>query len=169
MWRNTRRIEYEYLILDEAQGHEKCPNQDCPTLTWLWGSACVCPYLGHRLKSCGWTLVHFPNCPSRATSQLKENFKIESWDHCILSNLLSWDGKRWSAPRITGLDWNNLPQWVGWKPKTIYLAQLKQIQDRVRTSSEEELNRSKVEILSVSCAFAKSVIPPPSYGRLSRR
>lgn len=32
--------------------------------------------------------------------------------------------------------------------KTIYLAQLKQIQDRVRTSSEEELNRSKVEILS---------------------
>lgn len=32
--------------------------------------------------------------------------------------------------------------------KTIYLAQLKQIQDRVRTSSEEEINRSKVEILS---------------------
>jgi len=32
--------------------------------------------------------------------------------------------------------------------KTIYLAQLKQIQDRVRSSSEEELNRSKVEILS---------------------
>lgn len=32
--------------------------------------------------------------------------------------------------------------------KTIYLAQLKKIQDRVRTSSEEELNRSKVEILS---------------------
>ena len=32
--------------------------------------------------------------------------------------------------------------------KTIYLAQLKQIQDRVRTSSDEELNRSKVEILS---------------------
>ena len=28
------------------------------------------------------------------------------------------------------------------------MAQLKQIQDRVRTSSEEELNRSKVEILS---------------------
>lgn len=32
--------------------------------------------------------------------------------------------------------------------KTIYLAQLKQIQDRVRMSSDEELNRSKVEILS---------------------
>ena len=37
--------------------------------------------------------------------------------------------------------------------KTIYLAQLKQIQDRVRTSSEEELNRSKVEFSLVSCAF----------------
>ncbi len=40
------------------------------------------------------------------------------------------------------------------------MAQLRnKFQDRVRSSSEEELNRSKVEILSVSCAFAKSVIP----------
>ena len=32
--------------------------------------------------------------------------------------------------------------------KTIYLAQLKQMQDRILSSSEEELNRSKMEILS---------------------
>ncbi len=47
--------------------------------------------------------------------------------------------------------------------KTIYLAQLKQIQDRVRSSSEEELNRSKVEILS---SHAPS---PPIPSALSRR
>ncbi|KXT73541.1 SWF/SNF family helicase [Streptococcus sp. DD10] len=32
--------------------------------------------------------------------------------------------------------------------KTIYLAQLKQMQERVRTASDEELNRNKMEILS---------------------
>ena len=32
--------------------------------------------------------------------------------------------------------------------KAIYLAQLKQMQERVLTSTEEELNRSKMEILS---------------------
>ena len=48
------------------------------------------------------------------------------------------------------------------KAKTICIwLQLKQIQDRVRSSSEEELNRSKVEIPLGSHAFAKSVIPPP--------
>lgn len=32
--------------------------------------------------------------------------------------------------------------------KTIYLAQLKQMQERILTSSVEEINRSKMEILS---------------------
>ena len=37
-----QKNQYEALILDEAQVMKKCPNQDCPTLTWLLSSACVC-------------------------------------------------------------------------------------------------------------------------------
>ena len=54
------------------------------------------------------------------------------------------------------------------KAKTIYLAQLKQIQDRVRSSSEEELNRSKVEILSGLMRLRQICDTPPSLWKTIR-
>ena len=47
--------------------------------------------------------------------------------------------------------------------KTIYLAQLKQMQDRILSSSEEELNRSKMEILSGLMRLRQIVIRHPSF------
>ncbi len=127
----------------------KCPNQDCPTLTWLWGSACVCSYLGHWLKIAMWVNLSIFQIVLPGLFLAKREFQKLSPETIVrFVKPLSWDGKKDEVLQELPRTWLKQPttmSWMSWKRS---IGSIKQIQDRSKLS-EEELNRTSL----VSCAF----------------
>ncbi len=108
------------------------------------------PYLGHRLKIMWVNSGPFSKLSFQGSSQLKREFQKLSPETIarFVKPFVMRRKKDEVLQELPDLIETTYHNELDESQKTIYLAQLKQIQDRVRSSSEEELNRSKVEILS---------------------
>lgn len=140
---------YDYLILDEAQVIKNAQTKIAQSLRAFDVSNCFAlsgtPIENKLLEI--WSIFQIV-LPGLLPSK-KDFLKMEAEEVARFINPFVMRRKKEDVlPELPDLIEMTYPNEMSDSQKAIYLAQLRQMQDRIRSSSDSDINRQKIEILS---------------------